>query len=102
MLRTLEFLPAMPPSTVSGNVMSAQMTRMMHMVPKGSAAVDCTWCKACQHWFWRLYTQSTAFMEQPLPLRIKCSNTLPWLAGSLMSKGEAVAHPVDDGHRVQE
>ena len=48
MLRTLEFLPAMPPSTVSGKVMSAQMTRMMHIVPKGSAAVDCTWRKARQ------------------------------------------------------
>ena len=31
----------MPPSTVSGNVMRAQMTRMMQMVPKGKAAVDC-------------------------------------------------------------
>ena len=36
------FLPAMPPSTVSGNVTRAQMTRMMTMVPKGSAAVLCT------------------------------------------------------------
>ena len=35
------FLPAMPPSTVSGNVTSAQMTRMMTIVPNGSAAVLC-------------------------------------------------------------
>jgi len=35
------FLPAMPPSTVSGNVTSAQMTRMITIVPKGSAAVLC-------------------------------------------------------------
>jgi hypothetical protein len=33
----------MPPSTVSGNVTSAQMTMMMQMVPKGSACVlPCT------------------------------------------------------------
>ena len=37
---TLEFLPAMPPRTVKGKVMSAQMTRMMQMVPKGRAAVE--------------------------------------------------------------
>ena len=36
------FLPAMPPSTVSGKVTSAQMTRMITIVPKGSAAVLCT------------------------------------------------------------
>ena len=36
------FLPAMPPSTVSGNVTSAQMTRMITIVPKGSAAVLCS------------------------------------------------------------
>ena len=36
----LAFLPAMPPRTVSGKVTSAQMMRMMQMVPKGSAAVD--------------------------------------------------------------
>ena len=41
-VHTFEFLPAMPPSTVSGNVMRAQMTRMMQMVPNGNAAVDCT------------------------------------------------------------
>jgi hypothetical protein len=35
------FLAAMPPSTVSGKVMSAQMKIMMTMVPKGRAAVDC-------------------------------------------------------------
>ena len=40
-VHTFEFLPAMPPSTVSGNVMRAQMTRMMQMVPNGNAAVDC-------------------------------------------------------------
>lgn len=34
------FLPAMPPRTVSGKVMSAQMTKMTQMVPKGSAAVE--------------------------------------------------------------
>ena len=33
--RALEFLPAMPPSTVSGKV-----TKMMQIVPKGSAAVE--------------------------------------------------------------
>ena len=38
---TFEFLPAMPPRTVSGKVMRAQMTRMMQIVPNGSAAVDC-------------------------------------------------------------
>lgn len=31
----------MPPSTVRGKVMSAQMTMMMTIVPNGSAAVDC-------------------------------------------------------------
>ena len=36
---TLVFLPMMPPTTVSGKVTSAQMTMMMTMVPKGSAAV---------------------------------------------------------------
>ena len=36
------FLPTMPPAMVSGMVMSAQMARMITMVPKGSAAVDCT------------------------------------------------------------
>ena len=36
------FLPAMPPSTVSGNVTSAQMTRMITIVPKGRAAVLCS------------------------------------------------------------
>ena len=35
------FLPMMPPSTVSGKVTSAQMTRMITIVPNGSAAVDC-------------------------------------------------------------
>jgi hypothetical protein len=37
---TLVFFPITPPTTVSGNVMRAQMTTMMQMVPKGSAAVD--------------------------------------------------------------
>ena len=36
------FLPMMPPATVSGMVMSAQMRRMMTMVPNGRAAVDYT------------------------------------------------------------
>ena len=35
------FLPMMPPATVSGMVMSAQMRRMITMVPNGRAAVDC-------------------------------------------------------------
>lgn len=35
------FLPMMPPAMVNGIVMSAQIMRMMTMVPKGSAAVDC-------------------------------------------------------------
>ena len=35
------FLPAMPPNTVSGMVTMDQMTRMITMVPTGSAAVDC-------------------------------------------------------------
>jgi hypothetical protein len=37
--RAFVFLPMMPPTTVSGKVTSAQMTTMMTMVPKGSAAV---------------------------------------------------------------
>lgn len=37
--RTFVFLPMMPPTTVSGKVTRAQMTTMMTMVPKGSAAV---------------------------------------------------------------
>ncbi len=41
------FLPTMPPAMVSGMVMSAQMARMITMVPKGSAAVDCTIHAAC-------------------------------------------------------
>ena len=41
------FLPTMPPVMVSGMVMSAQISRMMTMVPKGKAAVDCTEVK-CQ------------------------------------------------------
>ena len=36
----LEFLPAMPPSTVSGKVTTAQMMIMMQIVPKGRAAID--------------------------------------------------------------
>lgn len=35
------FLPMMPPAMVSGMVMSAQINRMITMVPNGSAAVDC-------------------------------------------------------------
>lgn len=38
-LPTFVFLPMMPPTTVSGKVTSAQMTMMITMVPKGSAAV---------------------------------------------------------------
>lgn len=37
---TWRFLPAMPPTTVSGKVMRAQMTRITQMVPKGKAAVE--------------------------------------------------------------
>ena len=33
------FFPQMPPSTVSGNVTTAQITMMMQIVPKGSACV---------------------------------------------------------------
>eukprot|EP00955_Chlamydomonas_euryale_P000335 3684-Chlamydomonas_euryale.AAC.2 len=36
----LLFLPAMPPNTVRGMVMTHQMRMMMTIVPKGSAAVD--------------------------------------------------------------
>ncbi len=36
------FLPMMPPKMVRGMVMSAQMRVMITMVPKGSAAVDCS------------------------------------------------------------
>jgi len=36
------FLPIMPPAMVSGMVMSAQINRIITMVPNGSAAVDCT------------------------------------------------------------
>ena len=36
------FLPIMPPAMVSGMVMSAQINKMITMVPNGSAAVDCT------------------------------------------------------------
>ena len=35
------FLPTMPPSTHSGMVTSAQMTRMMMIVVQGRAAVVC-------------------------------------------------------------
>ena len=36
------FLPMMPPRMVNGIVMSAQMSIIITMVPKGSAAVDCS------------------------------------------------------------
>lgn len=36
------FLPMMPPRIVSGIVMSAHIRMMMTIVPKGSAAVDCS------------------------------------------------------------
>ena len=36
----LVFLPAMPPNTVSGNVTRAQITKIITIVPNGSAAVD--------------------------------------------------------------
>lgn len=47
----MEFLPAMPPRTVRGKVIRAQMTRMMQMVPKGSAAVE-------------RYTMATVFRKE--------------------------------------
>ena len=37
---TLVFLPAMPPSTVRGKVTTAQMMKMITMVPNGRAAVE--------------------------------------------------------------
>ncbi len=42
----------MPPRTVSGKVMRAQMTKMMQIVPNGSAAVDCT-CHETHHQNWK-------------------------------------------------
>eukprot|EP00983_Pelagomonas_calceolata_P052974 1143089-Pelagomonas_calceolata.AAC.14 len=44
----LEFLAAMPPNTVRGNVMRDHRKMMMTMVPKGRAAVDCTRKTACK------------------------------------------------------
>ena len=38
----LLFLPMIPPSMHKGMVTSAQMTRMITMVPKGKACVDCS------------------------------------------------------------
>lgn len=47
----LVFFPAMPPSTVSGKVTSAQITKMITIVPKGSAAVDCIHANLNSDWW---------------------------------------------------
>lgn len=87
----------MPPNTVSGNVMRAQMTRMMQMVPNGSAAVD------CMH-HGPQYTTPLTDPKHHFPVL-----QAP-VADERMARGQvfqragkrSAAYPVYDGHSVEE